>query len=315
MTTTANPNPYRYLGNEVTGETDLYAILASGGAEFNVTMTPVQVDTPIGTVVCDTHRAVVRDDTSEILAVHTKGYTPIQYREVTEMALEAVGLRPNDAALKYLGTINDGKQFYATIDLGSLVLDPSGIADKISKYLVAFASHDGTLPVMFAESNLRVLCSNQAPAIRAQGKAGAANFRVKHTKNMRERLAIAREALGIADAAAAAFLDTAEKMLSIKCSKSDVLRIAEQMWPLKGDSDRAKTVHTRRLATIESLWGNSTNSGAVGDNGWAAFNTFTEFLDHGRGTNADKRAIGTVVPGSWVEASKTEAAGRVLALA
>lgn len=306
-----NINPYQYMGIDVSGKTDLDEILTAGGADFDVKMTPVQVQTDTGVIEVDSHRAAVRTDTDEVLAVHSKGYRAIQYREVAELALDAVGLRASDATLRYLGTINNGKQFYATIDLGSLVLDPEGIADEISKYLVAFGSHDGTLPVMFAESNFRVVCSNQAPAIRKDHKP----YCVKHTKNSHDRLAVAGQALGVADKAAAAFIASAEKMLRIPVTKTTVRRLGEQMWPLTGDSDRAQTIHTSRLNTLERLFDGPTNAPAVGENGWALFNTVTEYLDHGRGTNADKRAAGTIVPGTWVEARKVEAAERILALA
>lgn len=305
-TATANVSPFVTLGTDVSSETELDKMLEKAGAAFTAEDAALTAMSSAGMSDVASHKALVRDDTGEVLTVVKSTYKTIQYREVMEYALDAVNLRPNDAAIENVGVMRNGAQFFATISLGSLFIDPQGVNDEIARYLGVFSSHDGSLAVMLAETNERIACSNQAPSIRANCEN---KVTVKHTKNAKDRLGFAKLALGIADRAAALFEQQANDLLAVPCNKDTVVRIANKIWspPADDASEKGKTQHANRLGSLVTLFEGDTCAGAVGENRWAAFNAFTEYLDHGRGTSTEKRALATIVPDGRIERFKIRA--------
>lgn len=298
-------DPYSLTGMEVKGLDDLDEILAAGGADFTAVSLQPEVLTPEGIIKVPV-QAILRDDDYSVVGVHKPGYNVIQYRQVAEIGLEAVNLRPEDNAISHVGVMKDGGQFYINIDLGTLVLDPNGIADKIERFLTVFSSHDGTLPVLLVPGNIRLACTNQLPSVRA--KARSHGFVAKHTKNVLDKLSLAKQALGMADAAEQLFIEQAEQLLAAPASHQTVTTLVNKIWvPKDNPSDRQKTISASRMTAIHNLFDADTNAGTVGENRWAAYNAVTEYLDHGRGTTAEKRALATIAPGGHVEKAKAKA--------
>ncbi len=312
----ARLNPYDLTGADVSDETDLDDILAAGGASFDALrlIPTIKVAGPNGTTIDQEVDAVaiVRDDDNTVLGVHKGGYEMVQYRDVAEIALEVVGLAPSDNAVKHCGVVGDGRQFFVNIELPELRIDPSGIDDVIKRYLTGFGSHDGTLGIMFVPEFLRYACTNMAPGVRA--KARQFGFTAKHTKNVLEKLKLAEQALGMADEAAVEFVTQAETMLSLPMTKGGIEKLVGKLWgaaPDSSASDRAKTTYATRLGRVTTFYKNEREQ--VGHNAWAAYNAVTEYLDHGRGTTADKRAIATISPTGHVNKRKVAAAQILLA--
>jgi phage/plasmid-like protein (TIGR03299 family) len=292
-TTTHNTSALDLLGADVSSLTNIDDILEAGDANWDAIPIIPSAVYPDGSVQSfDDQRTLVRSDNLFPLGAHKQGYVDIQNRLVTEIALEAVGLRPADAAVKHAGVLGGGKVFFVNIDLGSLFIDPQGINDQIARCLTGFTSHDGTCKIMFVPEMIRLFCSNQLPAVRRKSL-----FSAKHTKNVMDKLGMARDALGIADAAKENFVKQAEAMLKIQSNNDTVKRIVEKIWvPSPTMSDKAKTVHANRLGKIISLYEGDTCSKAVGQNRWGVYQAITEYEDHGRGTSAEKRAVATLIP-------------------
>lgn len=296
---------YRAIGEDVSHLTDIDEILASVGAEFTAY-------TAMGEVMClDGQRrendtlSVINGDNHEILGTHKPGYHPIQYRTVAEIALDIAGLAGNGGAIDTVGLMKDGAQFYAAIDLGLFTLDPGGVADKVSRFLLAFSSHNGTFPVSFVPRGHRLACMNEMPAIRQDLKKGY-GFAAKHTKNMLDKLATAKGALGIADAAQVAFEAQANALFAMPASQVTLERTVNKLWTA-GSSEKGKTQHAKRLEKCIDIYNGPTAAAGVGHNNWAVYNAIGEFLDHGRGTSRDKRAVASITPGNAVEKAKVRA--------
>ena len=109
-------------------------------------------------------------------------------------------------------------------------------------------------------------------------------------------------------------------MLTVR-GKQDVLtKIIERFEPTPAEtvSKRAKTLHDNRVDTIRTLSYATTND--VGDNGWAAWNTFVEYLDWeaqvkcSEGESVADRRLSNQFDGTYDEI-KAKAADLVLALA
>lgn len=303
-------SPYGLVGTDVSALTDRSAILKASGADFMAYTAAGQVECLDGVTRDNGTLSVVRDDTHEILGTHKTSYHPIQYDTVLDIALEAVGL--SNGSLDTVGVPRGGAQFYAVIDLGSLTLDPSGVADTIKRFLVLLASHNGTLPIMFVNRMHRMACQNELPSMRQDVKNGG-GFATKHTKNVLDRLKFVKSALGISAAAEKAFVEQANRMLLQPATATTVERIATKVYGVAGTSEKAKTTFDNRMAALKGAFANSLNSQAVGDNVWAVYNAFTEYEDHLRGTTAEKRALASITPGGAVDKKKIHALNLCLA--
>lgn len=308
------------LGVDLNGVTDRDEMLANSGAEFTaVGKTPVsqfsaeETETGVAAEAPVTALAVHRNDTLECLGSHKPGYTILQHSLLLDTCLEVVGLTHGDGVVEAASVLEEGALFFAAINLGSLTLDPGGVADKITRYMIGWNSHNGKLPFMLVPENMRVRCQNQLPTFRAAARS--AGFMVKHTKNAVDRLKFAKQALGLAQAAEEAFVAQAEQMLRTPANHDTVTRTCEKLWPTDPDaSDRAASQHASRLAAIHRLFDSETNVPAVGENAWAVYNAIAEYADHGRGTSVEKRAVASITPGTWVDARKQEAAKILLAV-
>lgn len=248
----------------------------------------------------------------EALGAVKSRYTVLQNQEVIERALAVVGASRGDAVIDTAGVLFDGRQFFATIDLGTLVIDPSGAADSISRYLLVRTGHDGNTPLTYANTDVRAVCNNTVAA----GLAKAARvFKAKHTPNAHGRLEEAREVLNLSTAWATEFQAMADEMLGIKMTPGKFDRVIDSVIP-HVDTARRQANRNEAVEKIKAIYAGPKNAGFVGDNGWAAWNAVVEYFDHHRPANDDKeRALTSMDDSSWVTRRKVTAQGAVLALA
>lgn len=283
--TNTNESPYRYLGNTVTHLSDRDEILAAGGADFNVSLKPVAAvmgSDPFGRPSlsgADDFRAVVTDD-GEVLHIAKGRYTPVQYGDVFDIARDAVALDQNGSYVDTLGTMKGRKQFFCSIVLDRIALDPQGVNDLLDVRLNVLSSHDGTLGIVLATGVERLICCNQSTVINRKART---RFAARHTTNASERLALAASALKMAREDAGIIKQEAEKLLRVPSSEEKVLRVIEKLWGKEGDLEgRGATIAENRRQAILSIYRSDTCVGAVGHNSWAAYGAFTEYLDHAR---------------------------------
>lgn len=177
------------------------------------------------------------------------------------------------------GMLRNGTQGFATMEAEPLVIDPNGVADAIRQYLTVSWSFDGSRATELATSQIRVVCANTL-AMHDGGKRAV--VKVKHTSaSAAERLKSVTEQIALHKDREAALKIMAEHMLSVPKGKTILTRFAEQvLFPRQDDaSKRSETIRDNKITEIEKLYYASTNSKAVGDNGWAAWNTLVEWLD------------------------------------
>lgn len=312
--------PWHRLGKPMQGYQTMEAMLTAAYADYIVdlqpmfvldprTGEPVPVEGQYATARINPHTG----DYQVIHGGHKSRYTVMQNRETLEAALAIVGASSGDAVIDTAGILYNGAQFFATIDLGTLIIDPAGPADKIARYMVVRSSHDGTTPLTFSNTDIRAVCKNTV----ILGERSAARvFKCKHTPNMENRLAVASTALGISTAWSKDFLATATEMLSIEMTPGRLDKVIDAVMPVaEADTDRKKANRDESVGLIKALYTNERNAAKVGNNGWAAWNTIVEYYDHYRPGTADERALTSMDDTSWVTRKKVAAQQAVLALA
>lgn len=239
-----------------------------------------------------------------VMSVAGVSYEITQRREMLQVAYEIVGLDRDHAHIDTLGNIGKkGEVFFAYIQVPDLVIDPSGVADVIERGLFVGTSFDGTLPNVIGYSNIRVVCANTL-AMALPGLKQA--IKVKHTRNSEERMMLAAQALHYVGAVEKKMVKQAEEMLRVKDGDKALDRVLDHFYPIKEDlGEQSKNRRLMERGRVRSLYDGEGNRSVelVGRNGYAAYQAFTEYVDHerpikARGRNEDRvRAQGAVMPG------------------
>lgn len=319
--------PWHRLGISVTGAQTADRMLALAEADYDVAVMPVialdpatgePARNPDGTyVVVEDSRATVRiDPGGAMTGLATVGtrYEVRNNRETLERALAVVGASRGEAVVDTLGVLGRGERFFATIDLGTLVIDPQGVNDRIARYLVVSCGHDGIWPVRYANTDIRAVCKNTV----VMGlKSAQRVFTARHTKNVDSTLEDARTVLRISVDWAAGFKDMAEQLLAVPVPQSSARldRVLDAVFPAKaGETDRQAKNRSDVNEIVRALYANDRNAAGFGFNGWSAYNAVVEYLDHYRKADPNERAVATMDDNSWVTRKKVVAQQAVLAL-
>src|SRR5690606_5979352 len=162
-----------------------------------------------------------------------------------------------------MGALRDFKQFFLTIDLGALVIDPAGINDRLERWLVGFNSHDGSSPLMFANTMTRVVCDN---TLRLALRNAKSTVKVRHTAGaLQFDMEEARRELDMWVEWAKSFTGMAEQMLASPVGGREIDRVLDGLFPIDDDAtDRQRRYHAERITAIRSLYVSEKNSRGVG---------------------------------------------------
>jgi phage/plasmid-like protein (TIGR03299 family) len=124
-------------------------------------------------IIIPKQKAIVRDDTNEVLSIHGEGYYPYQNHQLIELldkVSQQVGLEIHRG-----GSFGDGQKVFIQLKSNDLKLGD----DKIEGYITGINSFDGTTSLAFGPSNITISCQNTF-----FGAFRSMDTKVRHTKNM-----------------------------------------------------------------------------------------------------------------------------------
>jgi phage/plasmid-like protein (TIGR03299 family) len=317
--------PWHRLGTPMKGLQTAEAMLEAADADFHVAIAGVAAVDVDGQVILDLNgkplmvedsRATVRinkDGTYDALSTVGTRYVVQQNLDCLNRALDIVNSR-GDAIVDTCGVLKGGREFFASIDLGGLIIDPTGVNDKIERFLLVRNGHDGKTPITYANTSVRAVCKN---TVMAGMKSALRVFTARHTRNQDAAISEAKSVLELSTEWAEEFQRTAELMLSINIpDRSHSLdKIINTVFPTqKGETDRQKTNREEIISVVRGLYPSAKNAGGFGYNGWAVYNTVAEYFDHYRDAKPTERAMSSMDPNSWVTKKKHETQSAILSL-
>jgi phage/plasmid-like protein (TIGR03299 family) len=319
--------PWHRLGTAMNGLSTAEEMLRAAEADYNVVIAGVAAVDIDGQVILgvdgkpliiEDSRATVRinhDGTYDALSTVGTRYVVQQNKDCLTRALQIVGAADSDAVVDTCGVLNGGREFFASIDLGALIVDPKGVNDKIERFLLVRNGHDGKTPITYANTSIRAVCKN---TVTAGMKASLKVFTTRHTRNQDFAINEAKSVLNFSTEWAEDFIMTAEKMLSIPIPAGSLKfdSVINSVFPKKRDESERQRINREEINDlIRSMYLSDKNSGAVGFNGWATYNTIVEYFDHYRDAKPDDRASSSMDPTSWVSKKKQETQDSILSLA
>lgn len=189
------------------------------------------------------------------------------------------------------GSIKNGTVVFASLALDrEVILDPTGVADKINTYLLIHTSHDGSVAVQASVTPVRVVCQN---TLNMALRGAKQTFKVRHTQKVDEKVQVARETLGLAAKHIDVFEKEAKALIETPVDAKMFHKIITTLYPApEKDTKGAMTKWTNKVDAINTIYTGETN-GMIAGSAWGALNALTERLDwyrNGRGENADANA-------------------------
>lgn len=206
------------------------------------------------------------------LGVVGNHYTPIQNEAHADL-LDAL-VDESGAKIETLGNLRGGRETFITMKMPETM--QVGGVDAVETYLVALNSHDGTSAFRFMVTPIRVVCANTLAA--ALG-AAQSTFSIRHTVNGTNRIAEAREALGLTFKYVEAFELEAQRMIEQTMTDNAFDAIVRDLFP-EQSTTRAENVNSAHRDSLTALWNESATLANVKGTNWAAYNVVTEYADH-----------------------------------
>jgi phage/plasmid-like protein (TIGR03299 family) len=186
------------------------------------------------------------------------------------------------------------------------------VADRVARNLLVYTSHDGTTPITYANTDIRAVCEN---TVRLGLDTARSTFKAKHYSGFSARMEEANEVLRLSIEWASGFKEMAERMLSIPMTAGRLDRVIDAAYPVdRAVTDRQIANRNDIVASIYRIYNGPKNVGAVGANGWSAWNAVVEYLDHHREATPEERALTSMDETSWVTKRKLITQQAVLAL-
>lgn len=208
------------------------------------------VKSPNGYVEVPNRKAIVRDDTYEVLGVPSSRYAPHQYDDVLLSAVS--NILDDDLSVGSAGVLRNGAIAFVQVEMPENVKGAGGV--EFRPNLLATTSFNGSIATTYKRTVTIVVCDNtRDAALREDGET----YSVRHTANSALRLEDARSALAIVHTMADDFGRELEALLSQKVSDKQYEKFVSKYvpTPLK-DAQQAVTRAENTRSILRNLWTN-----------------------------------------------------------
>ena len=217
---------------------------------------------------------------NDVLGVVGERYVPLQNEDLFSFG---DNLLDGGGRWETAGSIKGGRQVFGSIALtNSITLDPNGIADKIDNYLLINTSHDGSIAIQASITPVRVVCANTLNLALSSfkgKKAAKQSFKIRHTSTAEGKIAVAREALGLANAYIDEFSKMANEMIGKTITDNQFMEIVTLAYPEpEKDAKGSFKKYNGKVDLLQGIYRGEYND-TISGTAWGAYNALTERLD------------------------------------
>lgn len=217
---------------------------------------------------------------NDVLGVVGERYVPLQNEDLFSFG---DNLLDGGGRWETAGSIKGGRVVFGSIALtDSITLDPNGRADKIDNYLLINTSHDGSIAIQASITPVRVVCANTLNLALSslKGKKDVKQtFKIRHTQTAEGKIAVAREALGLAHKYIDEFSTMANEMIETEITKAQFDKIVELAYPAPTkDAKGSQKKYDGKMDLLQSIYVGDFNN-TISGTAWGAYNALTERLD------------------------------------
>lgn len=282
------------VGKDVEATTSEEAIKLAG-LDWKVLQSPINFKTVNG--VQEDSRKVMnyRSDNDSPLGIVGVGYQILQNSKMFNFLDSVVGA--SEAMYVNAGSFKGGRKVYIQAKLPGFIHFDDG-EDVGEKYLTFISSHDGSLGNSVLFTPIRIICQNTL--VRALGSQDH-RTNIRHTLSMEVNLQQAKSALNLVTGQVAILEQLSRKLIDTKFQDSQMKELLEKSGMIPAEekkSGRANNIIAEVLQRFH--YGKGAEFQTSKGTAWGAYNAVSEYVDHYRGSNNEKRAESSLM-GSGAE--------------
>jgi phage/plasmid-like protein (TIGR03299 family) len=232
-------------------------------------------------------KAMVTDDTNEVMGVFKGGYLGHQYPEwLLDGPANLISTSKGDLGIGSAGLLKNRAVAWVSIEVPDTITTPEGIDFRPN--LLACTSFDGSMATTYKRVVTAVVCDNTLAAGLSEG---GQVFRIKHSSGSGVKLAEARQALAIIHTVADEFAKEVARLATWKVATREFDLLLDAMVPVPEipagkTSSRGYTLATTKQDELRKLYNNDVRvtpwkGTALGV--LQAFNTYEHHVANRRG--------------------------------
>lgn len=173
-------------------------------------------------------KAMVTDDTRDVMGVFKSGYLGHQYPEwLLDGPANLIDTSKGELGIGSAGLLKNRAVAWVSVEVPDSITTPEGI--EFRPNLLACTSFDGSMATTYKRVVTAVVCDNTLSAGLSEG---GQVFRVKHSSNSGMKLAEAREALAIIHTVADEFAAEVAKLAAWKVTTREFDLLLDAMIPV-----------------------------------------------------------------------------------
>lgn len=261
------------LGQAMTDDMSLEQWKVEAGMDWEVFASKVMYQAGMETKTMDDKKVLFRSDNSEAMAVVGADYKIVQPGQVIDFFSDLVGI--HGLKLSAAGTINGGRRFWATADLGNGFETVAG--DVITGQLLLATSIDGTLATTAKVVSTRTVCSNTLAV--AIGETTKNLVKVSHRSTW-DATQVKLDMGLIADGWGK-FSDNMKKLAEVQVSDMDANAYFTDLVYDKNKTAEDQTWGTvKTVASLMSLFKGGLGAEFAPNSAYNVLQAATEFTDH-----------------------------------
>lgn len=221
-------------------------------AELETMTHLIEFDIPARWRVIDDRQAICRSDTDAVMGVFTRGYEMHRYNEW--LLTTVANILDDDLTISSAGLLREGAIAWVEVSVPESITTPEGVTFRPN--LLATTSFDGSIATTFKRTVTDTVCDNtRETALAEHGQ----QFKVRHSRYSRAKLADARAALAMVHTLADDFAREVADLCSTTVTDQDwgrfldahVSRVDNSGIPLQG---RALTLADKKRDTLQRLY-------------------------------------------------------------
>ncbi len=233
-----------------------------------------------GLIEATDRRAWARDDTDDLIEIHSDGYVGHAYWNTLVRHIELVlgqnaGSGANEIGIGGAGLLSKGAVAYVQFRMKEALQ----VRDVyFYPWLMSTTSFDGSLATTFKRGQTKVVCDNTRDmALMEPG----GSYRIKHTRNSQLRVSEARQALSILNEQADLFAKEVETLLSVEVSDQQWRQFLEVYAPVKeGATQRSVTMAENKRGELAKLWNHDTRVQPWAGSAYGVVQAVNTFVHH-----------------------------------
>ena len=244
-------------------------------------------------IIVDSKKAIIRDDTNQVLAIHGSGYQPYQNEQMAELLYQIsshTGLQVHKG-----GSLDGSSKVFIQLKSDDLRLGD----DKIEGYITGVNSFDGSTSFGFGSSTVTISCQNTFFKVMKD-----IQNKVRHTANMNYKIdEILRNIDGIVREEKQTFKEI-ERMADIRMTSAMEELAINALFDINEADRLAKNISTRKLNQIEDFKNDLLiELASKNDSVWGLMSGVTRYTTHTK-FKTDEKSITAKLFGSTGEVER-----------